>query len=323
MLDMHDTAIGTMGEKEAIRPGDGFDAFLDFLSTAASAKPSRQLDSALPTSVMRTKWNKSGVVVVSHKPGPRSPSPPAKKTHGHGPAPPTPPPPAKKTDGHPTPKINDGHEPGHSHSPPNAKTMRVVELDRKWNGRHDVLEGFQTKDKKGSNSRGGLLSRLARRFGLVSHSRKNATADVEDRRDDEEQASVLSSISSNKSRDSARSTILPYPFVAETGCGKHPPGMTSPSSSMSRLDRCYVRDQCSVQYSASYNRSELDGDASTWVFSVVGGGEIVEGGTVLDGYIDVDDLLRNARKFDASVWSVEDRKVEQPGGRRENRLIFL
>ena len=31
MFDMHNVAIGTMGENEVIRPGDGFDAFLDFL----------------------------------------------------------------------------------------------------------------------------------------------------------------------------------------------------------------------------------------------------------------------------------------------------
>ena len=346
-FNMHDMAIGNMGERESIRPGDGFDAFLDFLRrpdrrtavTAASAKPSRQHDSALlPSSAMRTNRNNSGgVVVVGHKPGPRSPSPPSKKTHGHGhgPAPPSPPPPAKNTHGHPTPKINDGHGPGHTPSPPTAKTTRVVELDRKWNGHHDVLEGFATKDEKGNRkNRGGLLSRLARRFGLVSHSRKkDATADdVEDRRDDDEEqeASVLSSISSNGSRESARSTILPYPFVAERAGydNKHPPaGLKSPSSSMSRLDRGSVRDQCSVQYSASYNRSEMDGDASTWVFSVVGGGEIesIHGDTVLDGYIDVNDLLRNARKFDASArFVVQDGKVEQrPAGRRENRLVFI
>ncbi len=169
------------------------------------------------------------------------------------------------------------------------------------------------------------MSRLARRFGLVSLSRKNAAADVEDRRDEEEEASVLSSISSNGSRESALSTILPYPFVAEAEYGKHRPGLTSPSSSMSRLDRCSIRDQFSVQYSASYNRSELDGDASTWVFSVVGGGELesIEGGTVLDGYIDVDDLLRNVRKFDASDRLVENRMMERQAGRREDRLIFI
>ena len=359
---MHD-----MGEKEMIRPpGVGFDAFLDFLGrpdrrlvihspppgqhtavTAASAEPSRQHDSSLPSSssaVMRTKRNNKsggGVVVVGHKPGPRSPTPrPAKKTHGHGgPAPPSLPPPAKKTHGHPTPKINDGHgSGGHSPSPPPAaKTTRVVELDRKLNGHHDVLEDIATKAKKGiRKNRGGLLNRLVRRFGLVSHSRKDATADVaEDRRDDddeEQEASVLSSMSSNGSRESARSMILPYPFVAEQAGyygEKHPPpGLKLPSSSsMSRLDRCSDMAQCSVQYSASYNRSEVDGDASTWVFSVVGGGEIesIHGDTLLDGYIDVNDLLRNARKFDASArFIVEDGKVEQrPAGRRENRLVFI
>ena len=205
------------------------------------------------------------------------------------------------------------------------------------NGHHDVLEDIATKAKKGiRKNRGGLLNRLVRRFGLVSHSRKDATADVvEDRRDDddeEQEASVLSSMSSNGSRESARSMILPYPFVAEQagyyGKKHPPPGLKLPSSSsMSRLDRCSDMAQCSVQYSASYNRSEVDGDASTWVFSVVGGGEIesIHGDTVLDGYIDVNDLLRNARKFDASArFVVEDGKVEQrPVGRRENRLVFI
>jgi len=82
-----------------------------------------------------------------------------------------------------------------------------------------------------------------------------------------------------------------------------------------------------MQYSATYDRSELDGNASTWAFSVVGGGELesVDGGTLLDGYIDVDDLLRNARNFNESSRFVQDerRRMERLGTRREHRLIFI
>jgi len=294
-------------------PGDDYDAFLDYLfdspgrpdplvSQSAVKAAHDDIDSTLPVSDMRMKRNKSGGG-GGRRPRPPSPPPsPAKTAGGHGPGPPSP--------------------------SPTAKTTRVVNPDWERRGRHGVPMGFRADVKKGEKYRGvGLFGRLARRFRLVSlSSGKHDIAEDDDRRDDEDEveASILSSISSNESRKSARSTILPYPFVARTGSSS---SSSSSSSSLSHLDRCSVREQCSMQYSATYDRSELDGNASTWAFSVVGGGELesVDGGTLLDGYIDVDDLLRNARNFNESSRFVQDerRRMERLGTRREHRLIFI
>ncbi|KAL3817395.1 hypothetical protein ACHAXA_011024 [Cyclostephanos tholiformis] len=305
-------------------PGDGFDAFLAFLKSGAhypipsdglgSHASSNPSDTNRPSSLgvvpiastgafsteMRKKQNtKLGGAGGGGGRRLDTPSSPTRnKTKGdHGPAPPSPSPTAKT-----------------------AKTTGTYELDRKRNGQQDVPESLLVKDEKGTTKShgGGLLSRLVRRLRFNSHSsRKDATTAAEDevyrRNDIVEVSSILSSISSNESRESASSTIFPYhPFVAENGhrCWSSP-GMMSSS--------CSIREQCSVQYSATYDRSELEGNASTWAFSIVGGGEIdsIEGGTVFDGFIDVNDLLRNARNFDKQpAWIVDNerRKVERMCG---------
>jgi hypothetical protein len=298
------------GEKVTIDlPGDGFDAFLAFLKSGADhsiqpAGPSSLgvvpiASTGAHSSEMRKKQrNKSGGGGGGG--GHRRivpPSSPKLKTNGyHGPAPPSPSPTAVT-----------------------AKTTGTVEVDRRRNGRDAIFGGSQVKDNKKGRTKslrgGGLLSRFARRLRPVSHPiRKEGTTtaagDEVRRRNDVEEAS---SISSNESRESALSTMFPYhPLVAENGYGMwSSPGMMSSS--------CSVREQCSMQYSATYDRSEMGGDASTWAFSIVGGGEIesIEGNTVFDGYIDVNDLLRNARNFEKQpAWIAEDerRKMERMCG---------
>jgi hypothetical protein len=290
-------------------PGDGFDAFLAFLKSGANhpfqpvGPPSLAVvpiasTGAPSSSEMRKKQrNKSGGCGRGRLDPPPSPTP-IKTKGNHGPAPPSPSPTAAT-----------------------AKTTGTVDADPKRNEWHNVPGDSHVKDNKKVISKrlrgGGLLRKLARRLRLFSHpSGKEATIiaardEVEVRRRND--LKEASSISSNESRESALSTIFPYHrYTAENEDGMwSSPGTTSSS--------CSVMEQCSVQYSATYDRSELGGDASTWAFSIVGGGEIesIEGNTVFDGYIDVNDLLRNARNFEKQpAWIAEDerRKMERMCG---------